>query len=58
MVVQVEECDPPSKGTQVSPTFKNARLQNGEIIKVPPFISSGEKVVIDTEEMIYQARAT
>ena len=58
MVVEVKECDPPSKGTQASPTFKNAVLANGEIIKVPPFISSGEKIVIETEEMIYHSRAT
>ena len=58
MVVQVKETDPPSKGSQANPTFKAAILSNGEMIKVPPFIEVGEKVVIDTEEMIYHARAT
>jgi elongation factor P len=57
MVVEVASTEHFSKGNQASPTFKPATLPNGEVIKVPPFIESGEKVIIDTEEMEYQARA-
>jgi elongation factor P len=56
MVVEVVSTEQFSKGNQASPTFKPATLGNGEIIKVPPFVEVGEKVVIDTEEMEYQSR--
>jgi len=56
MVVEVVSTEQFSKGNQASPTFKPATLGNGEVIKVPPFVEVGEKVVIDTEEMEYQSR--
>lgn len=56
--VEVAQTEHFSKGNQANPTFKPATLANGETIKVPPFIETGEKVVIDTEEMEYVSRAT
>eukprot|EP00624_Nannochloropsis_granulata_P007281 evm.model.NODE_7048_length_3981_cov_25.651846.1 len=56
MVVEVVSTEQFSKGNQASPTFKPATLRNGEVIKVPPFVEVGEKVLIDTEEMEYQSR--
>jgi elongation factor P len=56
--VEVAETEHFSKGNQANPTFKPATLTNGETIKVPPFIETGEKVVVDTEEMEYVSRAT
>ena len=56
--VEVVQTEHFSKGNQANPTFKPATLANGETIKVPPFVETGEKVVIDTEEMEYVSRAT
>lgn len=56
--VEVAQTEHFSKGNQANPTFKPATLANGETIKVPPFVETGEKVVIDTEEMEYVSRAT
>ena len=59
MVVEVASTEQFSKGNQASPTFKPATLTNGAVIKVPPFIETGEKVVISTEDdaMEYKSRA-
>ncbi|TFJ83704.1 hypothetical protein NSK_004808 [Nannochloropsis salina CCMP1776] len=56
LVVEVASTEPFSKGSQASPTFKPATLSNGEVLKVPPFVGVGEKVIINTEEMEYQSR--
>jgi elongation factor P len=32
-------------------------LENGVRVMVPPFISSGERVIVDTEELAYIRRA-
>jgi len=56
--VEVAETERFSKGNQANPTFKPATLANGAVIKVPPFVEIGEKVVLDTEEMEYVSRAT
>lgn len=56
--VEVAQTERFSKGNQANPTFKPATLANGAVIKVPPFVEIGEKVVLDTEEMEYVSRAT
>ena len=38
-------------------TYKPALLSNGVRIQVPPFITTGEKVVVDTNELTYLRRA-
>ena len=41
------------KGQTVSSSYKPATLDNGLNIQVPPFIESGDKVVIDTRNLNY-----
>ena len=41
------------KGQTVSSSYKPASLDNGLNIQVPPFIESGDEVVIDTRTLEY-----
>ena len=41
------------KGQTVSSSYKPATLDNGLNIQVPPFIESGDKVIIDTRTFEY-----
>ena len=41
------------KGQTVSSSYKPATLDNGLNIQVPPFIESGDKVIIDTRNLNY-----
>jgi elongation factor P len=45
------------KGQTAASSYKPARLENGLRILVPPFVSAGEKVVVDTTEVTYIRRA-
>jgi elongation factor P len=57
VVVEVVEADAVIKGQTAAPSYKAARLANGLRLMVPPFISAGEKVVVDTNEVTYVRRA-
>jgi elongation factor P len=45
------------KGQTAASSYKPAVLENGVRVMVPPFISSGEKIVVDTSELTYIRRA-
>jgi len=45
------------KGQTVSSSYKPAIMDNGVRIMVPPFITSGEKIIVDTNEVTYVRRA-
>lgn len=47
MAFDVVECDPPTKG--MAGALKDAKMDNGLMVKVPLFIRPGDKVVVDTE---------
>ncbi|ESR23677.1 elongation factor P [Lutibaculum baratangense] len=53
----VAEADPVVKGQTAASSYKPAVLENGVRILVPPFVESGERVVVDTEELTYVRRA-
>jgi len=57
VVLEVVEADAVLKGQTAAPSYKSARLENGLKLMVPPFISAGEKVVVDTNEVTYVRRA-
>jgi len=57
VTLEITEADPVVKGQTVSSSYKPAVLENGVRILVPPFISAGEKVVVDTNELEYVRRA-
>ena len=41
------------KGQTAASSYKPAKLQNGISVMVPPFIESGEKIIIDTRNLEY-----
>ena len=49
----IETTDVALKGQTVSSSYKPATLDNGINIQVPPFINSGDKVIVDTRTMEY-----
>jgi elongation factor P len=50
---EVESTDVALKGQTVSSSYKPATLDNGINIQVPPFIESGDKIIVDTRTMEY-----
>jgi elongation factor P len=49
----IETTDVALKGQTVSSSYKPATLDNGLNIQVPPFIESGDKVIVDTRTLEY-----
>ncbi len=49
----IETTDAALKGQTVSSSYKPAMLKNGLNIQVPPFIESGDTIIIDTRTMEY-----
>ena len=49
----IETTDVALKGQTVSSSYKPATLDNGMNIQVPPFIDSGDKIIVDTRTMEY-----
>ena len=50
---KIETTDAALKGQTVSSSYKPATLENGIKIQVPPFIESGDTVVVDTRSIEY-----
>ena len=50
---KIEATDVALKGQTVSSSYKPATLDNGLNIQVPPFIESGDEVIIDTRSFEY-----
>ena len=50
---KIDSTDVALKGQTVSSSYKPAILDNGLNIQVPPFIESGDEVVIDTRNLEY-----
>jgi elongation factor P len=57
VTLKVAEADPVVKGQTAASSYKPAVLENGVRIMVPPFVTAGEKVVVDTNEISYVRRA-
>jgi elongation factor P len=53
----VVETEPGLKGSTVSNVTKPAKMETGLVVQVPPFISEGEKIRVNTSEGTYQERA-
>jgi len=49
----IDTTDVALKGQTVSSSYKPATLVNGVNIQVPPFIESGDKIIVDTRTMEY-----
>ena len=50
---KIETTDVALKGQTVSSSYKPAILNNGLNIQVPPFINSGDEVIVDTRTLEY-----
>src|SRR5690349_17537105 len=53
----VVETEPGLKGATVSNVTKPAKTETGLVVQVPPFITEGEKIRVNTSEGTYQERA-
>ena len=53
----VVETEPGMRGATVSNVTKPAKLETGLVVQVPPFITEGEKIRVNTAEGTYQERA-
>ena len=50
---KIDSTDAALKGQTVSSSYKPATLDNGLNIQVPPFIESGDEVIVDTRNLEY-----
>ena len=50
---KIEITDVALKGQTVSSSYKPATLDNGLNIQVPPFIESGDEIIVDTRNLEY-----
>jgi elongation factor P len=57
VTLEITEADPVMKGGTAAPSFKTAVLENGMKIQVPPFVESGTRIVVNTEDGTYVRRA-
>ena len=56
VICKIETTDAALKGQTVSSSYKPAMLDCGIKINVPPFVESGEKIIIDTRTLEYVKR--
>jgi elongation factor P len=57
VVLEVTETEPGIRNATATNTFKPATMETGIIVQVPPFISSGEKIRVNTDDGSYIERA-
>jgi elongation factor P len=57
VTLEIVEAEPVVKGQTATSSYKPAMLENGVRVMVPPFIATGEKIVVDTSEITYVRRA-
>jgi len=57
VTLTVTEAEPVLRGGTAAPSYKGAVLENGMKIQVPPFIATGERIVVTTEDGSYVRRA-
>jgi len=57
VVMVLAETEPTMKGQTAASSYKPGTLENGMRVMVPPFLSSGEKIVVNTADSTYVKRA-
>jgi len=57
VVLAVVEAEPVVRGQTASSSYKPAKLENGVRVMVPPFIETGTRIVVRTEDSTYVERA-
>jgi elongation factor P len=56
VVLEITYTEPGDRGNTATNTFKNATVETGTNIKVPLFISEGDKIKVDTRSGAYSER--
>lgn len=56
VVLEIQETEPVMKNANATGSYKPARLENGVIVNVPPYIESGEKIRVNTTDRTYMER--
>jgi len=57
VVLEVVETEPGIKNATATTSFKPARLETGITVQVPPFVNTGEKIRVSTDDGAYIERA-
>jgi len=57
VTLEVVECEPTVKGQTASSSYKPAVASNGMRVMIPPYMGTGEKIVVDTNTGEYVRRA-
>lgn len=57
VIMAIVEAEPVVKGQTATTSYKPAILENGVKVMVPPFIESGTRIVVRTEDSSYIERA-
>jgi elongation factor P len=57
VTLEITETEPTVKGQTAAASYKPAILENGIRVMVPPFVETGERIVVDTAESTYVKRA-
>ncbi|MBT6117745.1 MAG: elongation factor P [Rhodospirillaceae bacterium] len=57
VILEVVEADPVVKGQTAAASYKPAMLENGVRVSVPPFVGTGDRIVVNTVERTYVERA-
>jgi len=57
VVMVLVETEPTMKGQTAASSYKPGTLENGVRVMVPPFLASGEKIVVNTADSTYVKRA-
>jgi elongation factor P len=57
VVLEVVETEPGIKNATATTSFKPAKLETGITVQVPPFVNTGEKVRVSTDDGSYIERA-
>ena len=57
MELTVVETEPALKGATVSNVNKPAKLENGAVVTVPPFVNEGDRIRVDPSAGRYIERA-
>jgi elongation factor P len=57
VTLEIVETEPAMKGQTASSSYKPAKLSNGQRVMVPPHITTGTRIIVQTEDGAYVERA-
>jgi len=57
VTLEITDTEPVVKGQTATSSYKPAMMENGVRVMVPPFVNTGDKIIVDTNEVTYLKRA-